>query len=88
MKVIAHIKRLSDSEIAVHEQIWEPSVQGPYEPSDAEFMWSDGNYACNCNRTLFFARARGLSEPVELICGRDWFHVRVWADGELVVDEW
>lgn len=26
------------------------------------FIWSDGNYSCNCNRFLFFERACGLTQ--------------------------
>lgn len=28
-----------------------------------EFMYSDGNYGCDCNRALFLARAQGLTNP-------------------------
>lgn len=27
-----------------------------------EFLWSEGNYSCNCNRFLFFERALGKTE--------------------------
>lgn len=26
------------------------------------FLWSEGNYSCDCNRALFYGRARGVSE--------------------------
>lgn len=31
-----------------------------YESSEefSEFMWSEGNYACDCNRGLFFERVK------------------------------
>lgn len=29
----------------------------PYPPNSALFQWGDGNYACDCNRELFFRRA-------------------------------
>lgn len=29
----------------------------------SEYIWADGNYQCDCNRRLFFARAKG--EPEE-----------------------
>lgn len=84
MKVVARIKRQSDGAVAEHETDWGDG----FDPSNAEYMWTDGNYGCNCNRQLFFARARGEAEDNELICGQGWFLVQVWADGELVVDEW
>lgn len=27
-----------------------------------EFMWSEGNFSCDCNRALFFVRAVGGTE--------------------------
>lgn len=34
--------------------------------SALEFMWRDGNYACDCNRHLYFERARdGFTEADE-----------------------
>lgn len=29
----------------------------------AVWQWTEGNYGCDCNRALFFARARGLDDP-------------------------
>jgi hypothetical protein len=34
---------------------------GPGYPwSSVEFMWRDGNYACDCNRSLFLQRQCGV----------------------------
>ena len=55
-----------------------------------EFMWSDGNYRCDCNRALFFYRAAGMkSEDIEVECGDDAFYVWIRdQDGnELYADE-
>ncbi|MDQ3565656.1 MAG: hypothetical protein M3436_16595 [Pseudomonadota bacterium] len=30
-----------------------------------EFIWTEGNYACECNRALFIARAGGEDELEE-----------------------
>jgi hypothetical protein len=36
----------------------------PYTPGDgAWYVWIEGNYACDCNRRLFMARALGEPEP-------------------------
>jgi len=36
----------------------------------AHFLWTDGNYACDCNRELFFARAGGEDPTLEEVqCG-------------------
>lgn len=39
-----------------------------WEESD-EYLWTDGNFGCDCNRALFFARAGGEAEPDERPCG-------------------
>ena len=32
---------------------------GNYPLSDCLFIWQDGNYACDCNREIFFKEAGG-----------------------------
>ena len=34
-----------------------------------EFLWTEGNFGCDCNRALFFARAGGEEDPLGPICG-------------------
>lgn len=36
-------------------------VDENYDPSN-DYQWTDGNYGCDCNRGLFFARAGGESD--------------------------
>ena len=33
------------------------------------YMYTDGNYACDCNKALFLARAYQKPEPVNPLCG-------------------
>jgi hypothetical protein len=33
------------------------------------FMYTDGNWSCDCNKTLFWCRSQQLSEPDESVCG-------------------
>lgn len=58
------------------------------DPDTADYMWSEGNYACDCNRSLFFARANGEEDPADPRCGDAAYSVRVVAsDGvELYAD--
>lgn len=55
------------------------------------FIWADGNYACDCNRALFFARAAGEDDP-DRGCGTTAFSLRVLGeDGKTVLyedDDW
>lgn len=55
-----------------------------------QYLWEDGNFSCDCNRELFFIRARGEDgDAVEGLCGRGKFDVRCSdADtGEVLYDE-
>lgn len=45
-----------------HGEVWGDS---------ADYLWTDGNWGCDCNRALLFARAKGLPEPAERPCGED-----------------
>ena len=45
------------------------------------YVWEDGNYACDCNRALLFAWARGEEAPVEHPCGDTAYVVRI-TDGQ------
>lgn len=33
------------------------------------YAWTDGNFGCDCNRALFFARAAGENDPEDRGCG-------------------
>jgi hypothetical protein len=50
------IIRNSDGERATisHDGDWDEG---------AEFIWSEGNYSCDCNRAIFFARERDEPDP-------------------------
>lgn len=53
----------------------------------SEFLWSEGNYGCDCNRHLFFARAANDGEP-DVECGDGRFAIRITApDGRVLYDE-
>lgn len=74
------IRRNADGVIRNHQETlpW----NGPY-------IWEDGNYGCDCNRSLFFARAANEPEPEEPECGDGAFSVRIVDDNlnELYADE-
>ena len=41
----------------------------PWDEHD-EFMWTEGNYGCDCNRHLFFERANGVEPDDDTVqCG-------------------
>jgi hypothetical protein len=39
------------------------------------FQWQENNYSCDCNRELFFYRARG-KEPENEACGETRFAIK------------
>lgn len=44
-----------------------------------EYLWSEGNFGCDCNRALFFARAVGEDDP-DCECGDTEFSIEVFDD--------
>jgi hypothetical protein len=43
--------------ISVHDDWKSGNTEG------LEFMWTEGNFACDCNRALLIAREQGLPDP-------------------------
>ncbi|MCK9154574.1 MAG: hypothetical protein M0P12_00520 [Paludibacteraceae bacterium] len=55
-----------------------------------EFWWRFGSASCDCNRELFFLRARGEEEePKKLECGESKYYVRCYDNetGEVLYKE-
>jgi len=70
-----HIRRMSDGVDRVYRDVgW---IDEPGEgPSWPEYIWTEGNFSCDCNRAIFFARAGGESEPgPETTCGESAFRI-------------
>ena len=52
--------------------------QFPDDYEFQEYLWAEGNYSCDCNRELFFARAAGDDRPHEKgACGYTAYDVRI-----------
>lgn len=64
---------------------------GPWD-ENSDYIWADGNYACDCNRSLFFARAIKTPEAEinESPCGHTRFLCAVRICGTIVYadDAW
>jgi hypothetical protein len=54
---------------ATGEERW--AVMGGVWDEAAEFMWTEGNFGCDCNRHLFFERAAGRETAEDRKCGED-----------------
>lgn len=52
-----------------------------------EYIWSEGNYACDCNRANFFARAAGEDDP-DRECGDGRYAVKIFdIDGKTIYED-
>lgn len=52
------------------------------------FIWEEGNYSCDCNRRLFFARANCEEEDWQSGCGDTEYSVSILLeDGECIYSE-
>lgn len=77
MKIDAHITDVKTGETALYRDDYDNTGSDMFSAEECiEYMWSEGNYACDCNRELFFAAAKGLPEP-DYRCGDGRFAVRV-----------
>lgn len=47
---------------------------------DDEFMWTEGNYSCDCNRYLFFERAAGNEPDWDLAKCGDELYTALYAE--------
>lgn len=79
IKGIIRITRVADN--VTREYIYEYS---PGEEEDVRFLFEEGNYACDCNRALFFARAGGEPDPEDRCCGNTRFRVDLSLLGGLI----
>lgn len=49
-KIVAHIRNNATGEVRRHEN----TAVGDEMCVPGEYIWSDGNYSCDCNRDLFW----------------------------------
>lgn len=54
-----------------------------------KFIWEEGNYSCDCNRALFFFRAKNMDDPEDRQCGEELYSVKIIrkSTGEVLYDE-
>lgn len=70
------VRRVADGVVRTYEY-------GTWEGEFSGFIWEDGNYACDCNRHLFFERAAG-GDPEDIPCSDGRYTVAVFLDSERV----
>lgn len=49
------------------KEVRQYAVEFDWETDDGDdyYLWTDGNYSCDCNRLLFFERAAGNDPDLE-----------------------
>ncbi len=63
MKIFVYLKDIITGKSAIYED----EFANDYPLDAIEFMYSEGNYCCDCNRSLFLAKALG-EEDLDLRC--------------------
>ncbi len=77
----AHIEHLPTGSKAVYEGVSAPMDNWGDCIHSIKWMWTEGNYGCDCNRHLFFERSlpEGEQSPIpddeEETCGETKFRV-------------
>lgn len=74
VKTIVTIRRNRDGVVREFE---ETQIKHHDEDAPSGFIWEEGNYSCDCNRALFFARAGGESDDFDAECGEGAYSVNV-----------
>ena len=81
--VLVHIRKNETGEIRIYKD---------YLYLDEDnfpdlFVWGDGNYGCDCNRRLFFARVNDEEEDWESGCSETEYSVRIMLGNECIYSE-
>ena len=86
VKVIAMIRKNATGEIREYKtEVW--LFDDNKEPDS--YMWSEGNFSCDCNRCLFFDRAGGEEENWHHPCGDELYSVNLKTmDGKIFYKEY
>lgn len=76
-KLVKAIAEVRDNATGVVREYECEEILGDGESEPCTFIWKDGNYSCDCNRSLFFARAAGDAEDFDKECSDGKYSVRV-----------
>ena len=81
--VLVHIRKNETGEV----RIWKDDLNLHEDGSPNLFMWVYGNYSCDCNRRLFFARVNGEDEDWESDCSNTEYSINVMFGNECIYSE-
>lgn len=93
----AYLTHIPTGEQVVHHDTYDIDTNDVPDHCDSwqtaySFIWEDGNYACDCNRALFFERAKTGDQDAwpETPCGNSLYRLDklvVRETGEIVYSE-
>jgi len=72
VSIVTQIRNNRTGEIVLIE---DEAIFNLEENEVSTWIWEEGNFACDCNRGLFFFRSKGL--PYDGGCGHDSFSVNL-----------
>ena len=80
LPIVVHIRHNPTGEVRIAKD-----HTGWYRNDEfSEFIWSEGNYSCDCNRCLFFKRVKDEDES-DCECGDNEYSVRIYDEkGKLI----
>jgi hypothetical protein len=84
MKVKAYITQKSTGETRAYAVNWD-DTEGA-----STWGWAEGNYGCDCNRSLFFQYAKGIQpdDAEEAPCGEGAYSVKIMtSDGRILFED-
>jgi hypothetical protein len=83
-RLIVHITRVADGETRQVDYGVHPRTLSngeTFTKHNAEWLWEEGNYGCDCNRRLFFERVTNPGYDGYHECGDEAYEVRLeWRD--------
>ena len=74
VSIIEEIRLNATGEVRFHES---HTILDDGEEFPRDYIWRDGNYSCDCNRSLFFNRAAGVEPEDSDDCGHEKYSVNV-----------
>ena len=75
VKESVHIKHIPSGEIRIFNTT---AIISKDDPKWLPWMWEEGNWSCDCNRSSFFSQAAGEDEYEEAECGDELYRANVF----------
>jgi len=76
--IVAHIRKNSTGEVVCDQTYVYLNDDSEFENGNS-FIWKDGNFACDCNRHLFFERLINPDgEDTDVPCGFTLYSVNLY----------